>query len=199
MIRVHIWHPDSTNVGHAAAELSGTASTEYVSWWPNEPTIAKKVIGQQLTFAEDVASEGRSPDTTHQFDDLDPDAASQWWLDFLANDPHYHLGSTNCSWAVVSALKAAGADARFPWHRLLEKHNLKHLHLPNAGTLKRYLISVFNLKRDGNSWDFATMRPLIDMLDDLLPVWSPRDTDHYCHLLDLGIRGADLKFPLIGV
>ena len=199
MIRVHIWNPDSENVGHAAADIQCATSHDYISWWPNEPTIYKKVIGQNLTHAEDVANEGRKPDLTHEFSDLDSDSASNWWQEFLNDDPMYHLGSTNCSWAVVSALKAAGADARFPWHRLLEKHNLKNLHLPNTGTLKKYLISVFNLKRDGNSWKFASTRPLIDTLDDLLPAWSPRDTDGYCRLLDLGIRNADLKFPLIGV
>jgi hypothetical protein len=199
MIRVNIWLPDSCNVGHTSAEIScaGPSYSTYVSWWPNYDNILKAHEGRSCTYEEDMRAEGRPSDVRHEIETLDEMASAKWWTEFLASEkPNYKLGGTNCSWAVVSALKAGGSDSCFPWFRLLEKHNLKNLSLPKEEALLYYLLRVFTLVREGNSWEFAFSRPLIDLADDTLPVWSPRDAHAYCRLLIAGIRGEDLlKLP----
>jgi hypothetical protein len=200
MIRVYIWLPDSHNVGHASAQILADRETEYVSWWPGHTSVFKPQRGQCLTYAQDLANERRESDHQHEFDNLDDGAAARWWREFLSKEePQYRLSSTNCSWAVVNALKAGGADSCFPWYRLLEKYNLKSLRIPDESALVEYLMGVFKLVHNGSSLTFAIKRPLIDFADDILTTWSPRDTHNYCTLLRDGIRGDDIKFPLLGI
>ncbi len=195
MIRVNIWLPNLTNVGHSSAQIGcdGEAYSEYVSWWPGSENILKPNPGRCSSEEIDRESEKSLQHKYFEFSGLREEDSALWWRSFSASDrANYSLAQYNCSWAVISALKAGGSDNLFPWHRLFERYNLKVLNVDYEQTFWNYIKHAFQLKNDGHSWDYVVTRPLVDFLDALHPAWSPRDVLMYCDFLDAGIKRSNL-------
>jgi hypothetical protein len=203
MITVYVWIPELENVGHSSAKIIDDSNnrTTYVSWWPSSSdSIMKKRTGHFNTYENDVLWEGKNPEFTYELKGLDESSAIDWWEEFITNaNSNYSLGMYNCSWAVIKALKAAGADSHFPWHRFLDKNNQK-IKLPNPeDIITKYLESMLNLfiekyKQTENkkvSIKTSLKRPIIDIIDEFSSVWSPRDVIKYVNLLTQSINGED--------
>jgi hypothetical protein len=128
MIRVHVWLPNEQSVGHSSAEI-GTAGEDhatYVSWWPTAEvsSIGSVTGGATPSLSYDIGKK-TVPDRTLDIEGLDEAETSIWWINFTRKpDAKYSLPIQNCSWAVVSALKAGGADKFFPWHQIFERLNV---------------------------------------------------------------------------
>lgn len=210
MIRVYFWLPNDADVGHSSAQIGCTNEgyAAYVSWWPSVPVNSPKpVSGRANSFATDVAIEKRNADVTFDIEGLDEVAASSWWSSFLATSTSdYNLRSNNCSWAVVAALKAGGSDAFFPWHQFFEKSNIPTTNLPGLidgsalpSIISKYGQHVIRLYLEGHYFRFSIKRPLIEIADDYLSVWSPKDALAYCSVLENNIRrvkaGGKLWIP----
>ena len=120
MITVNVWFPNGRNVGHASAQIG---ANEYVSWWPTSSWL-KKRPGVAKTLAGDIEAEGGPPNASHVVRGLDQAAAQRWWVALKSQGAVYSAARFNCAWAVITMLKAAGADERINWTRALAQYNV---------------------------------------------------------------------------
>jgi hypothetical protein len=206
MIRINVWFPDLEKVGHSSAIIGCESEpcSAYVSWWPSgDGSILKPNIGAGSSEAADIAAEGGPPHATREINGLREDEAAKWWNEFLEGRmAYYDLILQNCCWAVVSALKAGGADQFFPWYKIFHKYNFNTVKTPDTDTFFQYLKSAFKLSQQNNDhprkdrWTFALKRPMVDLFDETSYAWSPRDVLTYCDHLLAGINRTAL--PNIG-
>ena len=124
---VRVWTPHDGMIGHAAMESGG----DYISWWPEEAAYAAAaseytpMTGASHTLLEDLdpeVGEGRAPDfRIGPIRDLDTGAIKTWW-DAFRVDPAstWSLDGSNCSWVVMAALWAGGANKYWPFRRFFE-------------------------------------------------------------------------------
>ncbi|WP_299892945.1 hypothetical protein [uncultured Ruegeria sp.] len=194
MIKVHVWLPRGTNVGHSSASIldENTKLVEYISWWPSGySNPLKSNRGKPKCFEGDVHEEGRQPDDEREVDGLLEREAKNWWTEFREGDQaNYDLVYQNCSWAVVMALKNAGADKYFPWKNILLKYNLKGIPRKTLTAFDDFVADVVRRKVGGNTWSQATTLSLVNMGDRVTPAWSPTDVLSYCDTLISGIDQA---------
>ena len=183
-IIVNIWLPTAINVGHASAKIGcdGEEFSTYVSWWPSDDPTTKSP-GCYQSECEDLVAEKRKADVSINIEGLDEERAARWWREFRSSgEALYGLSDKNCSWAVVSALKAGGSDKLFPWHQKLESKNL--FVARNRGGMFHMLASLLahtlRLLSLGAGQRFAFLRPLVNLGDRYSPVWSPTDLFDYC-------------------
>lgn len=189
MIVAEFWLPRNQSVGHAAATIVSERDgyTTNISWGPTGDEI-KNAMGHSTSDE----SEPNLPDRTITIFGLD-DKAAAIWADNCKNDPRskYNLGSTNCSWAVVSALKAGGSDKYFPMHQF---HLTRNAKIKVDGkfltrVVCNYFLHVLHLLNKKEERDYAIQRPFIDILDACTPVWSPQDAFQYCSVLQENLIG----------
>jgi len=114
MVRVHVWMPDSTHVGHSSL----TVKNEYVSFWPDGGADKKdlKIKRSQpglfvQSLYEDIQNEGNRHPITIELHRLDEDAVLDYIADIQRNTPRYQIARNNCSQIVAHALMA-GAKRR---------------------------------------------------------------------------------------
>jgi hypothetical protein len=81
MVKVHVWMPDSTHVGHTAI----TVRDVYISFWPDGEAGKKDLKikrSQPGMFAqhihEDIANEGNRPPVTINIDNIDENRILDW-------------------------------------------------------------------------------------------------------------------------
>jgi hypothetical protein len=200
MILVYIWLPEGGNVGHTSLQLGevGDPEVTYISWWPaTNLDPLKKAQGVTHSLAEDIECESRLPDITIELEmlkngqGLNEGAIRNWWANFQSQNVKYGLGGKNCSWVVVSALKAGGSDRFFPWHKLNVKRNipLKSFLVPMIvgllqymtvqgipivqaalKSLHMYIDSFAKEVKDGNSVTIAA----VHAIDAFSSIWSPQ-------------------------
>jgi hypothetical protein len=208
MIHTYFWLPRLDQVGHCSA-LVGSESDEhscYISWWPATPAgPMKPVLGRSHSPEQDKKAEGRDADAVLQIDDLDEKAASQWWADFASNDhASYNLRSQNCSWAVITALKAAGSDKFIPWHQFFQRFNIPNTlgildGSASINLVMNYTLDVMRLYSSGMNAMYSIKRPMVDVGDEISSTWSPKDALAYCGVLQKNIErartGAKLWIP----
>ena len=114
MVKVHVWLPDTQNVGHTAL----TIGTVYVSFWP-EGGASKKDIKIKRShpgsfvqaLQEDIANEGRRQPTTIELSGLDENRILDFVNDLIQRRPQYQLARHNCSHVVANCL-LAGTEKR---------------------------------------------------------------------------------------
>lgn len=200
MITAYFWLPKGGNVGHTSAQIGcdNERYAAYVSWWPsfgNDPMKASR--GFQNSVAGDIQAEGRAADVERLISGLDEAAAAQWWTTFLEGQrANYKLGTTNCSWAVINALKAGGADSHFPWRRILHKYNLQTISADLELGFIKFGYRAIRFFLQTKSIELATKLAAAQAGDDHLLTWSPRDALRYCDSLLAGINDGILpRFP----
>src|SRR5438552_1754432 len=126
MVVVYVW--DFQGSKQAWGHASMWVGTTYISWWPDSPGQVPSKIHRNIyqshplrgrSFAEDVRSEGRSPNHCIHIDGLDESAIKDWWQSFgLSRDGVLYQGplpawatlKCNCSTVVATALKRGGGD-----------------------------------------------------------------------------------------
>lgn len=109
MVKVHIWLPDATHVGHAAL----TVKNRYISFWPDGVAGKKdlKIKTSQpglfmQSLNEDVRNEGNRYPVTVEIRNLDEDAILAYLASLEGDMPRYQLARNNCSHIVAKALTA---------------------------------------------------------------------------------------------
>lgn len=122
--KVYIWYPNDGMVGHASmhigAQVNAHGTNWYVSWWPDDGTMAAGGAGptvtcsaQPRTFAYDKSDdgEGSKPHVIYKLTGLDIAAMKAEW-DGTKNkaNAHYRFLPKNCSTIVARILRAGGAD-----------------------------------------------------------------------------------------
>lgn len=210
MIRVYVWLPVGANVGHVSAQIGQHDEPDaiYVSWWPaGAKDLDKRRTGRASSLSDDKLAEKSEPHKVRDIDGLCENDAAAWWEKFLSqDDPEYNLPKQNCAWAVVSVLKAGGADDHFPWYHLLKKYNVEGpLWFNTQRAIWKYVSKVQEvLNSEDNlkiNWKGSLKKAItiatIDLADDLIPTWSPRDTLDFCDHLISGIQKeqGNLKLP----
>jgi len=126
MVKVHVWLPDATHVGHAAL----TVKDSYISFWPDgeagkkDLKIKRSQPGMLLqSISEDIRNEGNRDPITIELPNLDAERILLY-LASLQNDlPRYQLARNNCSHIVAKAL--------------MEGAKCKPSFIPNAGHYSR--------------------------------------------------------------
>lgn len=193
------------DVGHASALVVAAdgSSSIYISWWPTANAL-KSEEGASHTYDQDIEAEKCEPDIVFNVSGLNEAKAIQFWQDLLSSDAEtYDIYKQNCSWAVVSALKAAGSDEYFPWHQKLESKNL--FKPRNQGgfltVIARYVTHSLRLLILKAGAFFSFLRPLVDIGDRYAATWSPEDLEDYCRILVVNIKrtreGERLWWPNI--
>jgi hypothetical protein len=196
VIRTYFWLPTETNVGHSSAQIGCANETyaSYVSWWPAaEIVLGKSIPGQANSLDGDIRSEGnKQPDKELDIGGLDETEASDWWRSMISNDESkYVLHKENCSWAVVRALEAAGSGKYFPWNHICERFNLPISAFHGSRAFE--IIATHGLRairaylKNGRA---AIKLPLASLVDDMSPIWSPKDALAYCVILQKNIERA---------
>jgi len=191
-IEVNIWMPNAYDVGHASLAVKDHT---YISWWPTEDPL-KARPGAAPSFSGDVSAEGRLPDLVVRLHDLQADKICEWWDNFIAAKNTYSLSNQNCSWAVVTALKAGGSDSFFQWHRLLEVKNLKkpvRNVLSPTSSIIRFAWNLSEKVLSGAETRRAFKRSVVDVANDFSPTWSPEDVLTYCLALQQSIFLSNLS------
>ena len=196
MIKVNVWLPKESNVGHASVAIEDDfgATVEYISWWPtrgNNPL--KRMPGTSPTFAKDIEDEGYYPDNEIRIHGLDEVKISDWWATFRRGEETYSLGGQNCSWVAINALNAGHAADFFNWTDWLTTSNfrrpilgwanffVKTLGLPNS---HRSLIDrISNRLSSGNSLKESATYTAVDIADENSAVWSPIDVQLFSQKL----------------
>lgn len=166
MITVNAWYPHGDNVGHASAQIGNHA---YVSWWPSGAHWKQRQPGLDNTFEGDVRSEAdRQPDERVHVRRLDEVAAAAWWRALLDARGQYQAAGQNCAWAVISALKAGGADERIGWTHALSKYNVP------LGVLAPGLCALALAPAAAGA-----ARQKIGWVNHCTPFWTPADAIAY--------------------
>lgn len=109
MVRVHVWLPIGTYVGHTAL----TVRDRYISFWPDgeagkkDLKIKRSQPGLLLqSLNEDVRSEGYRQPITIELYHLDEDKILRYLADLENDLPRYQIARNNCSHIVANALMA---------------------------------------------------------------------------------------------
>lgn len=123
MITVYIWNPSGTNVGHASAKIQGISKNAYISWWPKN-SWKESLPGSVNSEQGDIEAEGRKPDDKCVLYGLNEVAGIAWWENLLTRKGHYQATTNNCAWAVISMLKASGADKKISWTSVMTRYNV---------------------------------------------------------------------------
>jgi hypothetical protein len=112
MVKVHVWLPNGTHVGHAAL----TVGDDYISFWPDggaekkDLKIKRSQPGMWMQdLREDIHNEGDRWPITVDLPHLDADQVLQYVKDLQRNTPRYQLARHNCSHVVAAALMAGAA------------------------------------------------------------------------------------------
>lgn len=113
MVKVHVWMPDSTHVGHTAL----TVRDVYISFWPDGEAGKKDLkikrsqpgmLAQHIH--EDIANEGNRPPLTINIDNIDENRILDYIASIQSDVPRYQIARNNCSHIVAMALMK-GADS----------------------------------------------------------------------------------------
>lgn len=114
MVKVHVWLPNGTHVGHAALTLGN----DYISFWPDggaekkDLKIKRSQPGMWMQdLQEDITNEGNRWPITIDLPRLDSARALQYIKDLQREAPRYQLARNNCSHVVANALMAGSACA----------------------------------------------------------------------------------------
>jgi hypothetical protein len=194
----------------------------YISWWPSaQLDQLKKAPGTTQSLVEDIVSEGREPDASIDFEELpnkkglDEKAIRKWWIAFQSEKVKYGLGGKNCSWVVISALRAGGSDKFFPWYRVNIKRNipLKSVLMPIVIPLLQFItvqhiaivptaLSAFRVYvasfakelKGGASFKLAA----VAAVDAFSSIWSPEDTLAFCIVLKENLERRKAGETLLG-
>ncbi len=119
-MQVHVWLPDSSNVGHTSLSIG----EDYISFWPHgsagkkDLKIKRSQPGMLVpSLHEDIVNEGHRQPITIELSSLDEAAVLDYIVELRANTPRYQLARNNCSHIVAGALEAgAGGKASFRPH-----------------------------------------------------------------------------------
>lgn len=197
MVKINIWLPETINVGHSSLEVDCIKgiNSRYISWWPTEDKLHKSHPGGTNTFAEDVKAEGTLPNMIWYLDSLDEQKIAEWWDSFLASGKsNYNLASTNCSWAVIKALRAGGSDTKIPWTKFATKYNIFFGFPDLTNILYKYSVRAYKTYKYTSNTSMSLKRPLIDIADEYSSVWSPTDVNSYCNILEKSLNGERNPF-----
>jgi hypothetical protein len=129
-VRINVWYPQGSNVGHASIEFHGT----YMSWWPDGTAASSKAKmikqvfaggpGMAPTFQDDKTMEGGEPSWTGDyFGWKRDDEAIEFWKKVYFSDLQkgisamragnqgatYNFVANNCCDVVDTLLEKAGA------------------------------------------------------------------------------------------
>ena len=97
----------------------------HISWWPQGGDVRDYPFGttkipiysapaySDQSLQDDIAFEGRPPDTIIHLDNLDEAAIAAWWAKYT-DDMTWKTLSKNCATTVADALKAGGGDIWAP-------------------------------------------------------------------------------------
>lgn len=114
MVKVHVWMPSSTHVGHTAL----TVKDRYISFWPDgdagkkDLKIKRSQPGMFLqSMTEDIRNEGNRHPITVELPKLNEDKILQYLASLEGNVPRYQIARNNCSHIVAKALME-GADCK---------------------------------------------------------------------------------------
>lgn len=164
MIRIHVWFPHGTQVGHAAAQIGHVDDADsYVSWWPSDPARWKEVrAGAANSYEADKDSEKRDSDEQRLLYGLDEPAAKRWWGSLRQRQGSYAATTHNCAWAVISMLKAAGGDKYIHWTRTLSKYNV------SLGMFIPMVCAIGSARGGG-----------MTVVDNCTQIWTPSDVLRY--------------------
>jgi hypothetical protein len=126
MVKVHIWLPNASHIGHAALTINNT----YVSFWPDGEAGKKdlKIKTSQpgtfmLDLTDDIHNEGDREPTTIELNDLNEEKILEHIRSIQVSIPRYQLARHNCSNVVVDCLKVGSS--------------VKPSFIPNAGAYSR--------------------------------------------------------------
>ncbi len=107
MVKVHVWLPDATHVGHTAL----TVKDRYISFWPDgeagkkDLKIKRSQPGMLLqSINEDIRNEGYKQPITIDLPKLDANRILHYLASLEGNIPKYQLARNNCSHVVAKAL-----------------------------------------------------------------------------------------------
>ncbi|MCF6337398.1 MAG: hypothetical protein L3J84_05535 [Gammaproteobacteria bacterium] len=111
MVKIHIWMPDGSHVGHTAMSVRN----EYFSFWPDGEAGAKdlKIKRSQPgmlmdSLQDDVRNEGNRPPATIEIENLDEDGIIAFITDVQDDMPRYQLARNNCSHMIANILIKGG-------------------------------------------------------------------------------------------
>lgn len=123
MVKVHVWLPTVTHIGHTAL----TVNDRYISFWPDgeagkkDLKIKRSRPGMLLQgLNEDIRNEGGRHPITINLTTLNEDQMLQYLASLEDNIPRYQLARNNCSHIVAKAL--------------IEGANCKPSFTPHAGS-----------------------------------------------------------------
>jgi hypothetical protein len=173
-VKINVWYPKGSNVGHASIEFHGT----YMSWWPGSVNASKlkmtKMVfaggpGQAPTFEHDKSSEGGEPSWTGDYFGWEnDDKAIEYWKKVYFSDLQkgisaaregnagatYNFVTNNCCDVVDKLLATAGA---YNWEmRLNLWRGIKTKLAPkDIATIGAYLGGQKSILNHPNMWSPA--------------------------------------------
>lgn len=107
MVKVHVWLPTNTHVGHTAL----TVKDRYVSFWPDgeagkkDIKIKRSQPGMFMqSLKEDIRNEGNRQPVTIDIPGLDKERILLYLASLQGNVPRYQLARNNCCHIVAKAL-----------------------------------------------------------------------------------------------
>jgi len=126
MVKVHIWLPDATHIGHTAL----TVKDRYISFWPDGEAGKKdlKIKRSQpglliQNLNEDIFNEGNRKPTTIELPKLNAERILFFLASLEGDTPKYQIARNNCSHIIAKALMAGS--------------NRKPSFTPHAGSYSR--------------------------------------------------------------
>lgn len=126
MVKVHVWLPTNSHVGHTAL----TVKDRYISFWPDGGADKKDLKikrSQPGMFVqglhEDIRNEGNRHPITIEISKLDEDKILLYLASLEGNIPRYQIARNNCSHIIAKAL--------------IEGANSKPSFTPHAGQYSR--------------------------------------------------------------
>jgi len=100
MVKVHVWLPNGTHVGHAAL----TVKDRYISFWPDgeagkkDLKIKRSQPGMLLqSINEDIHNEGNRQPITVDLPKLEEERVLMYLADLEDEMPRYQIARNNCS------------------------------------------------------------------------------------------------------
>lgn len=110
MLKVHVWLPHGSMVGHASISFG----TTYISFWPADGAgkkdlkIKRRQPGHFMqALEEDIQSEGNRSPVTVTLNNVDTVSLSKHIQELQRAVPQYQLAKFNCSHLVADCLKVA--------------------------------------------------------------------------------------------
>ena len=110
MLKVHVWLPHGSMVGHASLSFE----TNYISFWP-EDAAGKKDLKIKRSHPgsfmnalhEDIQAEDNRQPTTVVIQNINTEKLEDFIFKLQRNIPRYQLAKFNCSNVVADCLKIA--------------------------------------------------------------------------------------------